>query len=119
LFVADIEASCEFFTQKLGFSVVFIHGDPPFYGQVRRDGARLNLRCVASRVFDPNLRERESLLSAAMTVETADEIELLFREFQSAGVAFYQTLKTESWGARNFIVKDPDGNLLLFAGPAD
>jgi hypothetical protein len=21
------------------------------------------------------------------------------------------------WGARNFIVKDPDGNLVLFAGP--
>jgi hypothetical protein len=23
------------------------------------------------------------------------------------------------WGAKTFIVKDPDGNLLLFAGPAE
>ena len=38
---------------------------------------------------------------------------------QSAGVAFHQTLKRMPWGAENFIVKDPDGNLLLFAGPAD
>jgi hypothetical protein len=28
-------------------------------------------------------------------------------------------LRKEPWGAETFIVKDPDGNLLLFAGPAD
>ena len=43
----------------------------------------------------------------------------LFAEFQSAGVAFHQTLKTEPRGAKGFIVIDPDGNLLMFAGPAD
>ncbi len=26
---------------------------------------------------------------------------------------------TARWGAKDFIVKDPDGNLLLFAGPAE
>lgn len=69
--------------------------------------------------MDPNLRDRESLLSADMGLETHQEIEQLFREFQIAGVAFYQTLRKEPWGAKTFIVKDPDGNLLLFAGPAD
>ncbi len=118
LFVADIKASCDFFTQKLGFVVVFVYGEPPFYGQVKRDGARLNLRCVDAPVVDGALRERESLLSASMTVATADEIKQLFLEFQSAGVVFHQTLKAEPWGARDFIVRDPDGNLLLFAGPA-
>jgi uncharacterized glyoxalase superfamily protein PhnB len=54
-----------------------------------------------------------------MTVATADEIKLLFLEFHSAGVTFHQTLKKQPWGARNFIVKDPDSNLLLFAGPAN
>ena len=39
-------------------------------------------------------------------------------EFQSAGVSFHQALKREL-GAKNFIVKDREGNLLLFAGPAD
>jgi hypothetical protein len=32
---------------------------------------------------------------------------------------FFQTLRKEPWGAKTFIVKDPDGNLLLFSGPAD
>ena len=59
LFVADIQASCDFFTGKLGFAVVFTYGEPPFYGQVRRDAARLNLRGVARPVIDPALRDRE------------------------------------------------------------
>src|SRR5258705_1558142 len=111
LFVADIKASCDFFTQKLGFVVVFVYGEPPFYGQVKRDGARLNLRCVDAPVVDGALRERESLLSASMTVATADEIKQLFLEFQSAGVVFHQTLKAEPWDAADFIVTDPDGDM--------
>jgi len=119
LFVANITASLDFFTQKLGFTIAFTYGDPAFYAQVSRDGARLNLRCVDSLVIEPELRDREELLSAAMTVATSVEIKQLFLEFQSASVTFFQTLKKQPWGARNFIIKDPDGNLLLFAGPAD
>ena len=53
-----------------------------------------------------------------MAVDTHMEIEQLFREFQAAGVEFFQALRKEPWGASTFIVKDPDRNLLLFAGPA-
>ena len=119
LFVADIKASCDFYTNKLGFMVAFVYGDPPFYGQVTRDHARLNLRVVGEPVFAGDIREREHLLSASLTVATADEIKQLFLSYQAAGVRFHQTLKKEPWGARNFIVQDPDGNLILFACPAD
>ena len=118
LFVTDIKRSCEFFQQKLGFSLVFTYGEPPYYAQVARDAARFNLRCVERPVIESAVRDREQLLSVSMTVATADEIKLLYLEFQSAGVAFTQTLKKQPWGAKNFIVNDPDGNLLLFAGPA-
>jgi len=118
LLVTDIERSCEFFREKLGFSLVFSYGKPPYYAQVGRDAARLNLRCVERPIIEATVRDREELLSVSMTVATADEIKLLFLEFQSAGVVFHQTLKKQPWGARNFVVKDPDGNLLLFAGPA-
>jgi uncharacterized glyoxalase superfamily protein PhnB len=124
LFVADINRSCDFFCKKLGFSLAFSYGKPPYYAQVRRDAARLNLRCVELRCIEqPEIEstagDREELLSVSMTVATADEIKLLFLEFQSAGIAFHQTLNKQPWGAKNFVVKDPDGNLLLFAGPAD
>jgi uncharacterized glyoxalase superfamily protein PhnB len=123
LFVTDIKRSCEFFCEKLGFTIVFSYGKPPYYAQVGRDAARLNLRCVDLRrverpLIESTVRDREELLSASLTVASAGDIKLLFLEFQSAGVAFHQKLKKQPWGARNFVVKDPDGNLLLFAGPA-
>ena len=119
LYVADVKASCDFFTSKLGFAIDFVYGDPPFYGMVKRDSARLCMRLVCEPVFVGDVRQREHLLSASITVDTAAEIKQLFLEFQSAGVSFHQGLKKEPWGARNFIVLDPDGNLILFAGPAD
>lgn len=119
LFVADIKASCDFFADKLGFAVDFVYGDPPFYGQVKRDNALLALRLVCEPVFVGDIREREHLLSASLTVGTSQEIKRLFLDYQAACVRFHQTLRTEPWGARNFIVLDLDGNLILFAGPAD
>jgi hypothetical protein len=119
LFVADIRSSCDFFASKLGFAVGFTYGEPPFFAQVGRDGARINLRCVEQPVIDPELRDREQLLSAALTVATAGEITQLFLEFQATGAVFFQTIKREPWGAKNFIVSDIDGNLLLFAGPVE
>ena len=119
LFVADIHASCHFYTEKLGFTVAFVYGDPPFYSQVVRDHARLNLRVVGEPVFAGDIREREGLLSATLTLATGAEIKQLFLLYQAAGVRFQQTLKKEPWGASTFVVADPDGNLILFAGPAD
>jgi catechol 2,3-dioxygenase-like lactoylglutathione lyase family enzyme len=117
LFVADIKASCEWFT-KLGFKAVFTYGEPPFYAQVKRDAAALNLRLVCEPVFVGDIREREELLGASLTVDSAAEIKRLFLQYQAAGVDFFRPLRQEPWGARTFIVSDPDGNLLLFAGPA-
>jgi uncharacterized glyoxalase superfamily protein PhnB len=119
LFVAELKSSCDFFIAKLGFTLVFSYGEPAFYAQVKRDGARLNLRHVDRAMIDANSRNRDELLSASLTVATTAEIKQLFLEFQAAGVTFAQMLKRQPWGARNFIVKDPDGNLLLFAGPAE
>jgi catechol 2,3-dioxygenase-like lactoylglutathione lyase family enzyme len=117
LFVADVRRSCDFYTNKLGFAVAFVHGEPPFYGQVVRDKARINLRLVREPVFAGDIRKREHLLSASITVATAREIEQLYLSYQAAGVSFEQALKKEPWGARTFVVSDLDDNLILFAGP--
>jgi uncharacterized glyoxalase superfamily protein PhnB len=116
LHVGDVVAAAEFYAQRLGFSVAFIYGDPPFYAQVRRDGARLNLRHVDAPVVDPDRRDAEQLLSATIVL---DDARALAHEYERAGVAFAQALRTEPWGAETFIVRDPDGNLVLFASAAE
>lgn len=119
LYVSDFKRACDYFVSKMGFEIEFSYGEPPFFGLVKRDRARLCFRLVCQPVFIGDIREREQLLSASITVATAAEIKELFQEFQSAGVDFFQNLKKEPWGARNFIVRDLDGNLVLFAGPSD
>jgi catechol 2,3-dioxygenase-like lactoylglutathione lyase family enzyme len=117
LFVTDMEASRRFYCEKLGFDIAFTYGEPPFYAQVFRDGGRLNLRKVQAPVFDSGFRARErDVLSTLITV---DDAKALFLEFVKAGVIFHQSLRTEPWGARVFIVVDPDGNLIGFAGSAN
>jgi catechol 2,3-dioxygenase-like lactoylglutathione lyase family enzyme len=116
LFVSDIAASCGFFTGRLGFSVEFTYGEPPFYAQVVRDGAQLAMRHVDPTVLDgiaAAMKADIDMLAASISV---DDLTALYLEFQSAGATFHQALRTEPWGARTFIVRDPDGNLLLFAG---
>jgi len=118
IFVADVRRSSEFYLEKLGFTVDFLHGEPPFYGQVQRDRALIAMRLVCEPVFAGDIRDREQLLSGAITVETATAIRVLFADYEAKGVDFQQRLAEQPWGALNFVVRDPDGNLILFAGPA-
>lgn len=117
LFTIDMDRSISFFVEQLGFSIVFEYGKPTFYAQVGRDGVKLNLRHVDQPVI--NGTADEDLLSAAITVSNARE---LYLEFQGRGVDFNQPLTREPWhdeGHGAFIIADPDGNLLLFAGRTD
>lgn len=113
LFVSDVRAACEWFGH-LGFETVFCWGEPASYAQVARENGRINLRHIDGPVFAPGLREREQdLLAVTFTVDDMTE---LYEEFEAAGIDFHQDLRTEDWGARTFILRDPDGNLILFAG---
>ncbi|MCC7426027.1 MAG: VOC family protein [Alphaproteobacteria bacterium] len=112
LFVRDIRAACDWFGRVLGFATVFQHGEPPFYAQVAREGARINLRCVDQPVFVEGIREAEVLLSAYLVV---DDVDALFAEMRRSGAEFQQEPTEQPWGVRDFVVRDPDGNLLLFA----
>ncbi|MEU9806590.1 VOC family protein [Mycobacterium sp. NPDC050853] len=114
LFVTDLERAIGFYVEKLGFELAFTYGEPPFYGQVGRSGASLNLRKVAGPVFDSNfLATERDPLSAVLTLY---KLGPLYEEYRAAGVVFHQPLQEESWGSVTFIVKDPDGNLILFSG---
>ncbi len=118
LFVSDIAASCDFFIRMLGFAVEFTYGQPPFYAHVVRDGASLALRHVDRPVLEKlgeAMTADVDMLSASIAVH---DVAALHREFEAAGATFHQALRTEPWGAQTFIVADPDGNLVLFAGNA-
>ncbi|HEY4213777.1 MAG TPA: VOC family protein [Steroidobacteraceae bacterium] len=111
VFVSSVADSANFYRDKLGFSVEFLHGNPPFYGAVRRDGATIHLRFVHEPVVTQVLREKESLLAAFLSVENAKE---LFDEFKTKDVPMAGSLHREPWGGPTFTVRDPDGNWICF-----
>jgi catechol 2,3-dioxygenase-like lactoylglutathione lyase family enzyme len=114
IFVTDIRRAVAFYRDRLGFACEYLYGEPPFYAALARGGARLNLRHVDALPFDVAERSRERLLAATIVVRNA---KALFLTFKEAGLDFHQPYREQPWGAHDFIVADPDGNLVHFASP--
>jgi catechol 2,3-dioxygenase-like lactoylglutathione lyase family enzyme len=111
LLVRDVSASAAFYRDKLGFRLDFLHGAPPFYGSVSRDGVCLHLRHVQEPYFAQLAARERSLILAG--IEVAD-VHALFEEWKAKSVPFAQTLKRQPWGGTDFHVSDPDGNVISF-----
>ena len=111
VFVTDFAAALAYYAGPLGFRVLFTYGEPAFYAHVRRDGAVLALRHVDRPVLDH--AADVDLLSAFIEARGVDG---LFASMQSAGAVIHQEPRDEPWGLRAFIVCDPAGNLVMFAG---
>jgi catechol 2,3-dioxygenase-like lactoylglutathione lyase family enzyme len=117
VFVSDLRAALSFYGERLGFKTEFAYGEPPYYAQVIRDGVRLVLKHADAPLFEAlkpfRMVKDEELISATIALDSAKP---LYLEYEAAGVRFHQPLRRESWGAWTFMVEDPDGNILHFAG---
>jgi uncharacterized glyoxalase superfamily protein PhnB len=111
LLVRDVKACAAFFQQKLGFDIDFLHGLPPFYGAVSRDGVCLHIRYVRQPLFSQTAAQEKSLIVASVEVSN---VQGLFEEFKARGVEFAQKLTKQAWGGTDFHVRDPDGNVISF-----
>jgi uncharacterized glyoxalase superfamily protein PhnB len=114
LFVTDFERALGFYRDTLGFDVAYTYGEPAFWGEVTRDGALLNLRHVDVSPWVDGVRDAGQLLSAYVLTTDA---KALFVEYQDRGVDFHTRLERKPWDNDEFVVRDPDGNLILFGSP--
>jgi catechol 2,3-dioxygenase-like lactoylglutathione lyase family enzyme len=112
--VTDMDRAVAFYRDVLGFEVVYLYGDPLFYGEVSRGDAAFNLRHVDVSPFVEGVRDAEQLLSVAILT---DDAAALFDELDGVGVDFQERLRKKPWDAIEFVVRDPDGNLILFGSP--
>lgn len=115
VFTTDVQGALAFYSDALGFDVAYTYGEPPFWGEVRREGAVLNIRHVDASPWVDGVRDGAQLLSAYILVTDA---KALFLEYQDAGLDFQARLQRRPWNMNEFTVRDPDGNLILFASPA-
>lgn len=113
LFVRDVAASAAFWRDTLGFTIDFLHGAPPFYGSVSRNGVCLHLRFVHRPIIDLPAARAEDVILASFEVTN---VKALFEAFKAAGAKFPQTLTKQAWGGTDFYVEDLDGNVVSFVG---
>jgi uncharacterized glyoxalase superfamily protein PhnB len=111
LLVRDVTNCANFFQQKLGFEIDFLHGLPPFYGAVSRDGVCLHIRYVQQPFFAQAAAQEKSLICASIEVSN---VQGLFKEFKARGVELAQILTKQAWGGTDFQVRAPDGNVISF-----
>jgi uncharacterized glyoxalase superfamily protein PhnB len=81
--------------------------------KLSRDGACIHLKFVHEPVLRVGARDRDGFIVAFIE---AENVKSLYAEHLAAGANFDQKLKTQAWGGRDFIVRDPDGNGLCFVG---
>jgi catechol 2,3-dioxygenase-like lactoylglutathione lyase family enzyme len=111
LFVRDVQVCANFFQEKLGFEIDFLHGMPPFYGAVSRDQACLHLRYVRQPFFAQAAAQEAGLICAFIEVSN---LRALLEEFKARDVEFAQKPTKQAWGKTDFHVRDPDGNVICF-----
>jgi catechol 2,3-dioxygenase-like lactoylglutathione lyase family enzyme len=100
--VGDIVAAADFYTTKLGFRLAFTYGDPPTF-------AGVNLGSV--QVFLSRNLPESRIGSVCFVVGDADQ---LYAFQQSQGVEIVEPIGDRDYGIRDYMVRDPYGNLLAF-----
>jgi catechol 2,3-dioxygenase-like lactoylglutathione lyase family enzyme len=105
----DLDASIEFYVDKLGFALEFRYSD--FYAGVNAGGHTIHLKLADAR--DPSIP----------FVTAGDHLHLYFevdnvaaeaRRLHASGVQFRHDLADTAWGTREFTITDNQGHLLCF-----
>ena len=113
LYVSDVRRSLACYEGQLGFEVLQVSGEPPFYAEVRRGGAAIGLRLVHQPVIDPAVRAKEVMLWQA-SVRVGD-VKALYLEVLAAAAAIEAPLQRDAFGPLFFAIRDPDGNVIGFS----
>lgn len=112
--VDDVEATANFYRDKLGFQYDRLWGEPPCFCMVYRRGIVIMLKQLPQKGLSrPNhvVGEEEGSWDAYIWVDDADA---LHDEFKSKGVKIVRPLYNQEYGNRDFDIEDCNGYRLCF-----
>jgi catechol 2,3-dioxygenase-like lactoylglutathione lyase family enzyme len=101
--VTDIQRSLRYYREVLGFEFDFEFGP---YAGVHQGGMYLHL-CAHDTWKRP--------LGGGMATVFCDEVDLYHDDVKGRGATIPLAPTYEPYGLRDFVVSDPDGNLLTFS----
>jgi heme-degrading monooxygenase HmoA/uncharacterized glyoxalase superfamily protein PhnB len=118
LFVVDLDASAQFYTDVLGF---FLDHCDEGYRSLHRDGVVLGLSAVADLPaqagagFTQNAVRSSHGTGIELVLELADgpdEVDAVYEQARRAGASIAAAPQDRPWGLRDFRLTDPDGYYL-------
>ena len=108
----DIQASVQFYTDKLGFALEFIYQD--FYAGVSAGNQMIHLKLVDER--DPSIAHVEDGGHLHLYIDV-DGVAAFAAQLKSRGVQLVSEVEETAWGTREFIIHDDQGHTLYFGEP--
>ena len=110
--VDDLDRSIAYY-RKIGFTF----GEPweGFYAIGYLDGLELHLKEAPKNQAERQRRRDDEHLDAAAGV---DGIEAFYERCVANGVAILRPLAPTAWDTMDFLIEDPDGNIVCFGGRA-
>jgi len=115
--VAALKPVVAFYTEKLGFEILYIGPDPePYFAMLGRDGVSLMFKDLGPEVGPLPNAVRHPWAGNDAFIGTPDP-DGLYGEFRANGVVFAEELGNNSDQLRGFVVADADGYHLYFGRP--
>ncbi len=113
LAVGNVQATAEYYRDKLGFAIEFLYGRPATHAAVARGewthpSARIQFS-HADGVFDSR--------AMALFVSVGPGVDALCASWRAAGVEIVSDPQDKPWGMREFSIRDCNGYLLRIATP--
>ncbi len=122
LIVNNISESVEFYTQKLGFTIEWIHEKNPMFAIISRGGVTLMLRQLNKKGLSrPN---REPFIASGWhhtdgkeawdAYIWTDDVKSLYNECLKNDISMIKPLRETEYGNIDFEIEDIDGYILCF-----
>jgi uncharacterized glyoxalase superfamily protein PhnB len=105
--VDNLESIKQFYTQALGFTLVF---ESEWYIQLDKDNRQLAFMLANTQNQPPILHTRFSGKGLVITLEYSD-VDSIYASFTQPD-KIVQELRDEPWGQRHFLVQDPVGIII-------
>lgn len=112
----DLPAAVRFYVENLGFNCNAMHGDPPVWAEVERDGTAIMLN--APPADDVRRDVPRSSRDYQIYYVDVENITALHSELKARGVKV-SDLRVAFYQMKEFEVRDPDGHWIWFGEPTD
>lgn len=111
LVVTDVVATAEYYRDVLGFEILGLFGEPPFYSIVQRDGVEIHFGCAKGGGIS-NTKVRPESIDLYIWVT---DIDAIFEELTASGADIVEGPVKRVYESVEVLVRDCNDYVLVFA----